>query len=319
MAIREVLDPFCSISSQKVSQDKSRVYFSPNVSAEERAKMCDILGFHSTPSLGKYLGIPIKHSARTQDFGYIIERVQSRFAGWKSNLLSFAGRLVLTQVVTTTISNYAMQCATLSIKILNSINRLSRNFLWGSSKSKKKIHLVSWKKITKPKREAGLSIQATREKNIASLAKLNWHLQTESSLLWARVLTQKYRSQRRVANPSNIRGSCSSIWATIRKGETVFLEGTKWIFVKNSQLSLWFDKWLGRGPLRSLIARPLNRGEEGMMLKDVVSFSGWNWLNCSFVFPERLMLEMKATPVSFSAQISDHITWPSSPSGNFEL
>ena len=97
-------------------------------------------------------------------------------------MLSFAGRLVLTQVLTTTISNYAMQCAALSIKILNSIDRLSRNFLWGYSKSKKKIHLVSWKKITKPKREGGLGIQAAREKNIASLAKLNWHLQTESSL-----------------------------------------------------------------------------------------------------------------------------------------
>ena len=58
--------------------------------------MCDILGFHSTPSLGRYFGIPINHMARTQDFGYIIERVQSRLAGWKSNLLSFAGRLVLT-------------------------------------------------------------------------------------------------------------------------------------------------------------------------------------------------------------------------------
>ena len=164
MAVREVLDPFCSISNQKVSQDKSQVYFSLNVSTEERAEMCDILGFHSTPSLGKYLGIPIKHSARTQDFGYIIEQVQSRFAGWKSNLLSFAGRLVLTQVVTTTISNYAMQCAALSIKILNSIDRLSRNFLWGSSKSKKKIHLVSWKKTTKPMRKGKLGILAAREK-----------------------------------------------------------------------------------------------------------------------------------------------------------
>ena len=185
--------------------------------------MCDILGFHSTPSLGKYLGILIKHSTRTQDFGYIIERVQSKLAGWKSNLLSYSGRLVLTQVVTTTIPNYAMQCAALPVKILNSIDRLSHNFLWSSSESKKKIHLISWKKISKPKRKGRLGIQAAREKNIASLAKLKWSLQTESSSLWARVLTQKYRSQRRVANPSNIRGSSSSIYAAIHKGETMFL------------------------------------------------------------------------------------------------
>ena len=47
VAIKEVLDSFCSISGQKVSQGKSRVYFSPNVSADARAEICDILGFHS--------------------------------------------------------------------------------------------------------------------------------------------------------------------------------------------------------------------------------------------------------------------------------
>ena len=113
-------------------------------------------------------------------------RVQSRLVGWKFNLLSFTGRLVLTQAVTTTIPNYAMQCVALLVKILTSIDRLSRNFLWGSSKSKKKIHLVSWKKITKSKKEGGgggRGIQAAREKNIASLAKLNWRLQIEPSSL----------------------------------------------------------------------------------------------------------------------------------------
>ena len=211
VVVREVLDSFCSIFGQKVSQDKSWVYFSLNVLAEERTEMCDILGFHSTPSLGKYFGIPINHSARTQDFGYIIERVQSRLAGWKSNLLSFVGRLVLTQAVTTTVPNYAMQCAALPVTILNSIERLSRNFLWGSSVSKKKIHLVSWKKITKPKRVGRLGIQATREKKYCKPSQVKLVPSNRSSSLWARVITQKYNSQRRIANPSNIRGSCSSI------------------------------------------------------------------------------------------------------------
>ena len=96
VAIREVLDSFYSISGQKVSHEKSHVFFSPNVSSEVRAELCDILGFRFTPSLGKYLGFPIKHSVVPQDFGFIIERVQSRLAGWKANLFSFAGRLILT-------------------------------------------------------------------------------------------------------------------------------------------------------------------------------------------------------------------------------
>ena len=59
-AIRDVLDDFCSISGQTVSEAKSRVYFSPNVDRDTRESLCDILGFASTPNLGKYLGIPIK-------------------------------------------------------------------------------------------------------------------------------------------------------------------------------------------------------------------------------------------------------------------
>ena len=60
-AIREVLDLFCSKSSQSVNGAKSMVYFSPNVDRDSREDFCAILGFQSTPNLGKYLGIPIKN------------------------------------------------------------------------------------------------------------------------------------------------------------------------------------------------------------------------------------------------------------------
>ena len=59
-AIRDVLDTFCSISSQTVSEAKSRVYFSPNVDRDTRESLCDISGFASTSYLGKYLGFPLK-------------------------------------------------------------------------------------------------------------------------------------------------------------------------------------------------------------------------------------------------------------------
>lgn len=95
-AIRDVLDTFCGLSGQKVSAEKSRVFFSPNLAPHTREELCDIIQFWSTPSLGKYLGFPIKHTTLPQDFGAVVERVQNRLAGWKMHLLSFAGRVVLT-------------------------------------------------------------------------------------------------------------------------------------------------------------------------------------------------------------------------------
>ena len=60
-AIRDVLDEFCDLSGQSVIEAKSRVYFSLNVDRDTRESLCDILGFASTPFLGKYLGFPLKH------------------------------------------------------------------------------------------------------------------------------------------------------------------------------------------------------------------------------------------------------------------
>ena len=53
-------------------------------------------------------------------------------------------------------------------------------------KRKKKMHLVGWNKIIKPKEEGGSGIQATNAKNIALLAKLNWRMFHERESLWAK-------------------------------------------------------------------------------------------------------------------------------------
>lgn len=98
------------------------------------------------------------------------------------------------------------------------------------------------------------------------------------------------------------------MWSAIRKGELVFKKWSKWIVGRDSCLSLWYDKWLDKGELRRLIEGPLNREEEHILLKDVVSFSGWDLQGCTFNLPKQLLLEVKATPISFTTQNLDQIT-----------
>ena len=184
IAIRDVLDSFYSLSGQKISEEKSRVFFPPHVEQNTREELSEVLGFRSIASLGKYLGFPIKYKGQPQDFGFIIDCIQSKLASWKANLLSFASRVVLTQSVTSTIPNYTMQCVAFPPKILKVVNRLNRNFIWGSSDSKKKFHLIGWNEITRDKEEGGLGIQAAKPKNTALLAKLNWGFKTEKASLW---------------------------------------------------------------------------------------------------------------------------------------
>ena len=276
LVVKDVLDSFCSFSGKKVSNAKSRVFFSPNVNQDTKTNLCEILEFRYTPTLEKYLGFPVEHSGTRQDFGIIIERIQSHLTSWIANLLSFTGRLVVTQSVSTTIPNYAMQCVALPSKVLHSVDKLSQEFLWGSTDNKKKLHLVSWKKIAKPKTEGGLSLHAAKAKNVALLAKLNWRLKTETNSLWAKVLNYKYKVAGRVTNAHLKPRSCSNIWSVIRKGEAMFNRGSKWVVSRDSHLSRWNDKWLDKEPLRSLISSPLNHGEEITCLKEATNFSGWH-------------------------------------------
>ena len=110
--IRDVLDDFCSVSGQTVSEAKSRVYFSPNVDRDTRESLCDILGFASTPLLGRYLGFPLKQpGSSSQDFNFVLDRVKQKLSGWKASMLSLAGRQVLIQASSATIPAYVMQCS----------------------------------------------------------------------------------------------------------------------------------------------------------------------------------------------------------------
>lgn len=128
--IRDVLDGFCTMKDQTISEAKSRVYFSLNVDKDTSESLCDILDFTSTPFLGKYLGIPLKQPGSSpQDFNFILDRVKSKLLDWKANMLSLAGQAVLIQASTTAIPSYVMQCKHFPFKIVDGIDHINRNFL----------------------------------------------------------------------------------------------------------------------------------------------------------------------------------------------
>ena len=62
----------------------------------------------------------------------------------------------------------------------------------------------------------------------------------------------------------------------------------KWIAGKNSELSFWYDKWLGDGTLRSLITDPFQRWEESLLLQDIVQHNFWNLGGLSFTLLDHL-------------------------------
>lgn len=65
---------------------------------------------------------------------------------------------MLIQASSAAIPAHVMQCSHLSARILDGIDRVNRNFLWGSFEATKKVHWVGWQKVVKSKEEGGLGL-----------------------------------------------------------------------------------------------------------------------------------------------------------------
>ena len=246
----EVLDVFCKLSSLKIGKEKSKIFFSPNVTMEDKLDIVNLTRISETHFLGKYLGFPLIHKGRRRnEFHFVVERVQAKLDGWKSKCLSPVGRLVLIKVAVTAIPEYTMQCHKLPAKVCEEVNKLVRNFLWGSTMDKKKMHLVGWHKVTNPTNMGGLGNFDMQARNAAFLAKLCWQIASSPDMPWAQMLICKYLTLFRLRGHSRNQ-TTSRIWKACKVGGVIFNKGLRWSIANGESVSAWADFWLPSGPLR---------------------------------------------------------------------
>lgn len=151
--LKDCLDTICRMSGQRVNYTKSNIFFSPHIE-DSRA---EIAGIPRLKNMGKYLGVPSVHGRATASiYSPIIDTIQGRLEGWKSKILSQAGRAILANSVLSSIPIYTMQTNLLPKGACNKIEQIIRGFIWNG------MHLVRWDKVTKTKAEGGLGIRNLR-------------------------------------------------------------------------------------------------------------------------------------------------------------
>lgn len=89
----------------------------------------------------------------------LIQQVKSKINIWTAKILSFAGRLVLINIVIAGISNF--WCATITIpkKVHRIIHFLCGVYLWKGTVEGNHSAKVSWEVATLAKEEGGLGIR----------------------------------------------------------------------------------------------------------------------------------------------------------------
>ncbi|KAG7552028.1 Reverse transcriptase domain [Arabidopsis thaliana x Arabidopsis arenosa] len=321
--IRRVLERFCLASGQKVSLEKSKIFFSDNVSRDLCKLISDESRIKATQDLGRYLGMPIlQKRINKETFGIILERMSSKLAGWKGRMLSLAGRITLIKSVLSSIPVHSMSTIKLPASTLSKLDKISRDFLWGSSAEKRKIHLVSWKTVCRPKRDGGLGIRTACDMNKALLAKLGWRLLHDQSGLWAGVLRSKYkvgdlRDQNWIVAKSNWLSTWRSVGIGLRE---VVLNGYSWVIGDGKNILFWRDKWLADLPLMDTATQDVPAEYERLTARDLWrNGSGWDFGRISPFVSENKRLEMAAFVLDTVTGARDRLAWGETWDGLFTV
>ena len=292
--IVDVLEEFCELTGQKISKVKSKVFFSPNTPEETKDDLVQLLEINKTSNLGKYLGFPILHKGRRRnDFQSVVERVQAKLAGWKNKCLSPAGRIMLIKAAVIAIPEYTMQCYRIPVRICDEVDKLVRDFLWGSTMERKKMHMVGWSHVTMPQDLRGLGIFQMKAQNFALLAKLCWGIASSQNYPWAQILISKYLTATRLSEGGR-KLPTSKIWAACKEGGIIFNKGLKWVVANGEEVGFGDDFWLTSGPLRKQIEGLLAEGENNLSVKMFLS----NPNELSFNFPETILKDIQGIPLA---------------------
>lgn len=136
-----------------------------------------MFGIKVSSNLGTYLGYSLKPNLKTNDFNFILDKVNARLCGWKTHLLSKIDRTELINSTVSGLTNYYMKPFLLPQKTNNLIDKRVRDFFWGHESNIRKIHTIKWEEIVKPKRLGGSGIRQASHHNKAIRLGTYWRMQ----------------------------------------------------------------------------------------------------------------------------------------------
>ncbi|CAN1148633.1 Putative ribonuclease H protein At1g65750, partial [Linum perenne] len=319
--ISDILDRFCEASGQSVSKPKSRVYFSRNTPAHVSTEIVHILGISATPNLGRYLGVPILHGKVTKyTYEFLLDRLDSKLAGWKADNLSLAGRVTLASSVLNSLPCYVMQTAFLPVSLCDKIDRKFRDFIWGSTNGARKLHNVNWDTVCKPKNLGGLGLRSARELNEAFLMKVAWSFLVAPEELWVKAVSSKYLTRSEAGLKLRRKSGFSSLWRGVLRVWNMMLHGLHWSVRNGKDTKFWSDRWLDSGCVLADAALNIQEVNSSQTVSDFVLQNGsWDLNRLSLCLnPEAVLQVMGMDPPS-ELLGKDVFVWGLEANGRFSV
>ncbi|KAL9658893.1 hypothetical protein QQ045_015579 [Rhodiola kirilowii] len=190
--LKMILHAFEGCSGLKINFGTSMCY-GIGLKEEEVMSFAEVIGCLVGSFQMKYLGMQVGvNPAKKSSWEPILGRFKQKLASWRSANLSMAGRVVLIKSALCSLPLYYASIYKIPISVAHELEKIQKQFLWGGSDSRKKVHYVKWATVLKPKQYGGLGISGMVETNLALLTKWWGRLVSGKGGLWRRMIIEKY-------------------------------------------------------------------------------------------------------------------------------
>ncbi|CAN1807830.1 Putative ribonuclease H protein At1g65750 [Linum perenne] len=213
-----------------------------------------------------------------------------------------------------------MQTSVLPITTCNAIDKRI-NFIWGSSETEWKTHLVSWERICQPKENGGLGLKSARVLNWAYMTKLAFLFFQKKEPLWIRIIQSKYFKETNEGLAPRHTSSQSALWRGLVAEWNTMLKGSRAVVHNGRDTSFWSTSWIDKGvKLLNFARRELSESELAESVAEFGNPDGsWNLPKIQEVLTVEgveLVVRMHA-PVEDSGD--DEWAWGCSKDGQFTI
>ena len=302
------LKSYQTTSGQKISLKKSCFFVSNKMAASRMKMIQEITGFTRGKLPFIYLGCPIfKGMSKQVYFEEVVKKISKKVEGWKSKQLSPGGKLILLRHVLSSIPIHTLSVFDIPMVVVERINRILSNFLWGESDGSLKRHWVSWDTVTTTCEEGGLGIRKFIDIMKALRMKFAWRIQNSDSL-WARFMKAKHGIMAKDIN--EVKGTAR--WKKLQVAWITLKDHIQWMVGKGDVL-FWFDNWSHMGPLAEVtdveVVNPQLKLRE-VLIKDKNIYK--------FGFPDDILVALLRGNISLSKE-DDIMHWDLEVDGIFRV
>ncbi|CAH9131175.1 unnamed protein product [Cuscuta epithymum] len=187
-----------------------------------------------------------------------------------------------------------MQTYLLPLSICDRIDQLDRDFLWGHNDGTRKIHLVNWDAVCKPKDLGGLGIRKAQDNYLALVAKLGWEIMMGFQKLWVQIMKAKYIKKNSSFWEIEKKGGSSHTWRDILRSKNIIRNGLGWQVGNGERISFWFDLWVRDKPLHEELGSPLAASAHQVKVADLLMNNrDWNITKLETLLPEELLEDVR--------------------------